>query len=123
MLPFAATITCATISVIQPRNTKPCACTTVGIANVPRNVGAKYVGQKPIPTMASIQSASHAWKRERVRGGAPTLGRWTGTAVATPFGLIGPNCILMGWLLGLDAATMTASVVVAERPASGLGRS
>ena len=34
------------------------ACTTVGIANVPRDVGAKYVGRKPITTMTSIQSAS-----------------------------------------------------------------
>ena len=31
------------------------ACTTVGIANMPRNVGAKYVGRKPIATMTSRQ--------------------------------------------------------------------
>ena len=81
-------ITCATRSVIQPRNTRPCACTTVGIANVPRNVGAKYVGQNPITTMASIQSPSQTWKRDRTRGGAPAVGPLVEAAVATALRLM-----------------------------------
>ena len=92
MLPPAATITCAIKSAIHPRKTRACACTTVGIVNVPRNSGEKYVGQNPITTMASIQRPSHTWKRERTRGGAIRgLSEVSAVAAAFRLMLLTPN--------------------------------